>query len=80
MRESLDEATADSLTTRQGAVVLPETLRVNYIRNSVKAMVDAYDGSVTLYAWDTEDPVLQAWKNVFPGNGPARCRRSAATS
>lgn len=40
---------------------------VNYIRNSVKATVDAYDGSVTLYAWDDEDPVLNAWSNIFPG-------------
>ncbi len=40
---------------------------VNYIRNSVKATVNAYDGSVKLYAWDTEDPVLQAWGKVFPG-------------
>ncbi|MBZ4485925.1 UPF0182 family protein [Microbacterium sp. cx-55] len=39
---------------------------VNYIRNSVKATVDAYDGSVTLYAWDETDPLLQAWQNVFP--------------
>ncbi|MBP0644967.1 UPF0182 family protein, partial [Mycobacterium tuberculosis] len=36
---------------------------INYIRNSVKATVDAYDGSVTLYAWDEEDPVLQTWQN-----------------
>ena len=40
---------------------------VNYIRNSVKATVDAYDGSVKLYAWDTEDPLLKAWGNIFPG-------------
>ncbi|MBK0419240.1 UPF0182 family protein [Leucobacter sp. CSA1] len=40
---------------------------VNYIRNSVKATVDAYDGTVTLYAWDTEDPILKAWSKVFPG-------------
>ncbi|WP_449278636.1 UPF0182 family membrane protein [Leucobacter sp. GX24907] len=40
---------------------------VNYIRNSVKATVDAYDGSVKLYAWDTEDPILGAWEKVFPG-------------
>lgn len=40
---------------------------VNYIRNSVKATVDAYDGSVTLYAWDEDDPVLKAWQSVFPG-------------
>ncbi|WP_353810331.1 UPF0182 family membrane protein [Agromyces sp. SYSU T00194] len=39
---------------------------VNYIRNSVKATVDAYDGSVTLYAWDEEEPILQAWQNIFP--------------
>lgn len=39
---------------------------VNYVRNSVKATVDAYDGSVKLYAWDTEDPVLQTWQKVFP--------------
>ncbi|MFE7845247.1 UPF0182 family protein [Microbacterium sp. NPDC057407] len=39
---------------------------INYIRNSVKATVDAYDGSVTLYAWDEEDPVLKSWQNVYP--------------
>ena len=40
---------------------------VNYIRNSVKATVDAYDGSVTLYGWDEQDPVLETWKGAFPG-------------
>ncbi len=40
---------------------------VNYVRNSVKATVNAYDGSVNLYAWDTEDPVLKAWSKVYPG-------------
>lgn len=39
---------------------------VNYVRNSVKATVDAYDGSVTLYAWDTEDPILETWDKIFP--------------
>jgi uncharacterized membrane protein (UPF0182 family) len=39
---------------------------VNYIRNSVKATVDAYDGSVKLYAWDAKDPILQTWSKVFP--------------
>lgn len=39
---------------------------VNYMRNSVKATVDAYSGEVVLYAWDTEDPLLSAWNNVFP--------------
>ncbi|TPW98169.1 UPF0182 family protein, partial [Schumannella luteola] len=39
---------------------------INYIRNSVKATVDAYDGHVTLYAWDTEDPLLKTWQKIFP--------------
>ena len=39
---------------------------INYIRNSVKATVDAYDGSVKLYAWDPEDPVLLTWEKIFP--------------
>ena len=37
------------------------------MRNSVKAVVDAYDGSVTLYQWDDQDPVLRAWESIFPG-------------
>jgi uncharacterized membrane protein (UPF0182 family) len=37
------------------------------VRNSVKAVVDAYDGTVTLYAWDPSDPVLKTWMNAFPG-------------
>ncbi|MHA7860147.1 UPF0182 family membrane protein [Tessaracoccus sp. Y36] len=41
--------------------------QVNYARNSVKAIVDAYDGSVTLYEWDEEDPLLQTWSKAFPG-------------
>jgi uncharacterized protein len=40
--------------------------RANYIRNSVKAVVDAYDGTITLYVVDEEDPLIQAWQNVFP--------------
>lgn len=39
---------------------------VNYIRNSVKATVDAYDGKVELYAWDEQEPILKAWTKVFP--------------
>jgi uncharacterized protein len=38
----------------------------NYIRNSVKAVVDAYDGTVTLYVADPDDPVIRAWSSVFP--------------
>jgi uncharacterized membrane protein (UPF0182 family) len=39
---------------------------VNYIRNSVKATVDAYSGKVTLYAWDDKDPILRTWQKIFP--------------
>ncbi|MDC0387136.1 UPF0182 family protein, partial [bacterium] len=39
---------------------------VNYIRNSVKATVDAYDGSVDLYQWDENDPILNAWMGIYP--------------
>jgi uncharacterized protein len=39
----------------------------NYIRNSVKAVVDAYDGTTTLYAFDESDPLLRAWGKAFPG-------------
>ena len=38
----------------------------NYIRNSVKATVDAYDGTVHLYVFDPDDPLLQAYRNLFP--------------
>jgi uncharacterized membrane protein (UPF0182 family) len=40
--------------------------QINYIRNSVKATVDAYDGKVTLYEWDEKDPILKTWMKAFP--------------
>jgi uncharacterized membrane protein (UPF0182 family) len=63
----LEEATSDSITQSTNSVAPLDNQRVNYIRNSVKATVDAYDGTVTLYTWDTTDPVLKAWTKVFPG-------------
>jgi uncharacterized membrane protein (UPF0182 family) len=65
-RVTLQQVTADSLTTPQHQVVATGD-RANYVRNSVKATVDAYDGTVTLYAWDASDPVLKTWMKVFPG-------------
>ncbi|MFF5702085.1 UPF0182 family protein [Streptomyces sp. NPDC012794] len=65
-RTTLGQSTADSLTNSQRAVVAQEN-QVNYIRNSVKATVDAYDGTVDLYQWDTKDPVLKTWMKAFPG-------------
>ncbi|SEF17915.1 UPF0182 family protein [Jiangella alba] len=64
-RVSLSEATSDSRTARPALAAQPDDF-INYVRNSVKATVDAYDGTVTLYAWDEDDPVLQAWMNAFP--------------
>ena len=52
--------------------------RINYMRNSVKATVDAYDGKVTLYAWDQEEPLLKAWSNAFRERSSRR-RRSVAS-
>ncbi|PKQ19638.1 MAG: UPF0182 family protein [Actinobacteria bacterium HGW-Actinobacteria-6] len=40
---------------------------VNYMRNSVKITMDAYDGTVSLYAFGDTDPVLETWRAVFPG-------------
>ncbi|HSV39492.1 MAG TPA: UPF0182 family protein, partial [Nocardioidaceae bacterium] len=64
-RESLEEMTQDQLRQTTSFVTLP-TDQINYVRNSVKATVDAYDGTVTLYEWD-KDPILEAWMDVFPG-------------
>ncbi|PWJ54854.1 hypothetical protein SAMN06264364_10558 [Quadrisphaera granulorum] len=63
----LQEATADTLTTPAGTVAALPPNQVNYLRNSVKATVDAYSGEVVLYAWDESDPVLRAWDGAFPG-------------
>ena len=65
-RESFQEMTDDSLQDESGLRTLP-TDEINYMRNSVKATVDAYDGTVTLYAWDDQDPLLKAWSSAFPG-------------
>jgi uncharacterized membrane protein (UPF0182 family) len=62
-RTVLGKATTDSLT---GVSRLPDE-EISYIRNSVKATVDAYDGTVTLYAVDESDPVLRTWMDIFPG-------------
>jgi len=59
----LGQATNDTLT----GVQRQPNQQINYIRNSVKATVDAYDGSVDLYSVDDKDPVLKAWQGVFPG-------------
>ena len=64
-KDSLSDMTSDSLQPRTAYATLP-TDEINYMRNSVKAVVDAYDGTVTLYEWD-RDPILDAWSAAFPG-------------
>jgi uncharacterized membrane protein (UPF0182 family) len=67
-RTTLGDTTADSLTaTNNNRAVVAQQNQVNYIRNSVKATVDAYTGEVRLYQWDTQDPVLKTWMKAFPG-------------
>jgi uncharacterized membrane protein (UPF0182 family) len=63
---TLSSATSDALTRNSNSVTAQGNQRVNYIRNSVKATVDAYNGTVTLYQWDEKDPVLKSWMKAFP--------------
>ena len=65
-RVNLNDVTSDAQTSAGGTVVAQPQDDINYMRNSVKAVVDAYDGSVKLYAWDDTDPVLKAWSQAFP--------------
>jgi len=65
--KTLGALTADSQNTQTGANNAQQTQdQVNYIRNSVKATVDAEDGTVRLYDVDPTDPILKAWEGVFP--------------
>jgi uncharacterized protein len=65
------QITADSLQLQSNTNVNQTPTPLNYIRNSVKAVVDAYDGTVTLYEWTPNgqavDPILQTWEKVYPG-------------
>jgi uncharacterized membrane protein (UPF0182 family) len=66
-RVSLGEAASDTLTETRSAVARQANDRLNYMRNSVKATVDAYTGKVNLYEWDDKDPVAKTWQKAFPG-------------
>ncbi|MFI9327374.1 UPF0182 family protein [Kitasatospora sp. NPDC052868] len=70
-KTTLGTATKDSLTNQRGEL-LTAANQVNYIRNSVKATVDAYTGEVTLYQWDENDPVLKTWMKAFPDTVKAK--------
>jgi hypothetical protein len=60
-------ALGDTTTGDQPGLPAVENHTISYLRNSVKATVDAYDGTVTLYAFNPNDPVLKTWEKVFPG-------------
>lgn len=72
---SLRQATSDTESRVLGAQVDES---INYMRNSVKAVVDAADGSVTLYEWDQTDPILKAYEAAFPGTVKAKGEISAS--
>jgi uncharacterized protein len=60
-------STAYPYSERRPLVLGNRAVPVNYVRNSVKAVVDAFDGDVTLYVVDDEDPIVRAWDRAFPG-------------
>ncbi|GII80938.1 UPF0182 protein [Sphaerisporangium rufum] len=63
-RRGFGDMTRDTSTDRLLSAPQPRD-QINYIRNSVKATVDAYDGTVSLYAWDENDPLLNTWRRAF---------------
>jgi uncharacterized membrane protein (UPF0182 family) len=64
-----DSATYDATVAAAGsaAPVGPGEGRVDYLRDAVKAVVSATSGRVTLYQWDSSDPILRTWSKAFPG-------------
>lgn len=62
-RTDLRTATSDAVSDQMR---VQQDRPVNYVRNSVMGVVDAYDGTVTLYAWDEDDPILRTWMDVYP--------------
>jgi len=74
---SLSTATTDALTVNSTSITAQSNKNINYIRNSVKATVDAYDGTVVLYQWDDKDPVLKTWMKAFPNTVVPKSKMSA---
>ena len=66
-RETLGNVTSDAVTQSASNRAKQADSSINYIRNSVKATVDAYSGKVTLYQYGAKDPLLQTWMKAFPG-------------
>ena len=66
-KTNLATATTNTISSNTTAVSALASRNISYMRNSVKATVDAYDGTVKLYQWDTKDPILATWSKSFPG-------------
>jgi uncharacterized membrane protein (UPF0182 family) len=66
-KTNLATATTNTVSSRTDAVGTLANRNISYMRNAVKATVDAYDGTVKLYQWDTKDPILATWSKSFPG-------------
>jgi uncharacterized membrane protein (UPF0182 family) len=62
----IDGYTTSAAQPYSREVSLNDGTQLNYIRNSVKATVDAYDGSVHMYVFDDKDPLIQAYQRLFP--------------
>lgn len=60
-------ATTYNTQTAAGVANPAPDMNISYLRNSVKAVVNAFTGAVTLYAFDPQDPLLRTWERVFPG-------------
>ena len=73
---SLAAATTDAITTNSATLIPQNSQNINYIRNSVKATVDAYYGTVILYQWDEKDPVLKTWMKAFPNTVTPKSKMS----
>src|SRR5699024_8580330 len=65
---SLESATRDTLTESTSTIQALAPQKANYVKNSIKATVDAHSGEVTLYAWEPDDPILKTWESVYPGS------------
>src|SRR5262249_51506636 len=59
-------ATAYQLGANPGQSLANPNQGVNYIRNSVKAVVDAYLGTVEFYVFEPDDPIIKSYQNIFP--------------
>ena len=62
----VDGYTSSNAHPYSRSVDIPEVGPINYMRNAVKATVDAYDGTTTLYVFAPSDPIIQAYRNLFP--------------